>query len=187
MKLNHDDIKKTFEDHHKPLLYYANSFVKDMQAAEDIVSKAFLSLLENGADDSIGFLTVATRNEAINHLKHVKRKRQSHRSIAMLPIDYPEIDYSKDIIAAIQQVVDEMPQERKRIIRLLLNDNLSVNEIASAYNLSRDTVRVQKHRGIKEIKEALVGLIDPIKKRQITVNEWSRMGARTRSKILKYS
>ena len=77
--LNDKEISKVFEDcfrqFFKPLCYYAMGFVKDGEAAKDLVHDAFLSAWTHRHEIDFSlpmypyFLNL-TRNNAINYLEH---------------------------------------------------------------------------------------------------------------------
>ena len=74
-------FRAVFDQSFKDLCLFANRFVRDLPAAEDIAQEAFITLWNNHAImESMphikSFLYTITRNAAINHLKHEKIKNE---------------------------------------------------------------------------------------------------------------
>ena len=103
--LNDKEISKVFEDcfrqFFKPLCYYAMSFVKDGEAAKDLVHDAFLSAWTHRHEIDFSlpmypyFLNL-TRNNAINYLEHCE-VRARHAASEMKRLCFLEGKRYKEI------------------------------------------------------------------------------------------
>ena len=110
--LNDKEISKVFEDcfrqFFKPLCYYAMGFVKDSEAAKDLVHDAFLSAWTHRHEIDFSlpmypyFLNL-TRNNAINYLEHCE-VRARHAASEMKKgeaFEMPALDNHEELIAKI--------------------------------------------------------------------------------------
>ena len=84
-------FKKYFEEYYRPLCGFANKFIQDMEASDDIVQEAFLGLWNNREDildvKAIkNYLYSSVRNSCLNYLRHqkVKEKNQLIRFTTMI-------------------------------------------------------------------------------------------------------
>ena len=114
--MNDKEINKVFEDcfrqFFKPLCYYAMGFVKDGEAAKDLVHDAFLSAWTHRHEIDFSlpmypyFLNL-TRNNAINYLEHCE-VRARHAASEMKKgeaFEMPALDNHEELIAKILDTI----------------------------------------------------------------------------------
>ena len=130
--------------------------------AESIVQSVFVKLWDSRKALEIqslkGFLLVSVRNACFNELKHsaVVEKHKS-KVQASEPIDWPL--YEETIyLTQINQVIDRLPPQRRRIFNLSRIDGLKYREIALELNISSKTVEVQMGLALKFLREKLLPL-----------------------------
>jgi len=154
-----------YKTHFRPLCYFARGLIYNKEEAEDIVVETFIKLLRKRNDfDALhsikGFLYTATRNACLDFLKHVKRKTASHKEIIYLVEKDEDFIQSKIIKAELLQLilneVEQLPDIRKKIFKLIFIEGLSTAEIAETLDITVDTVRVQKARALHSIRTAIL-------------------------------
>ena len=79
-KIKNGDVQafeKLFRSYYKPLCYYADSFLNDMDSAEEIVQNIFYMFWKDRADLQIklsvkSYLFQAVQNKSYSYLKHLQ-------------------------------------------------------------------------------------------------------------------
>ena len=150
-----------FHQHYAPLSYFAYRLVEDKLLAEEMASEAFIKLWEHREKFTTpaylkNWLYNTVRNAAIDHLRKVKRLRvstdglQSHEQV--------EQSVLHRLIATetLQQVVRtlaQLPPKCRQVFRLYYFQGLTHGEIAQALNISPHTVKNQRNKAVRILKE----------------------------------
>jgi RNA polymerase sigma factor (sigma-70 family) len=151
-----------FKKYHGSFIEYAARFIDNRDEAKDIVAIAFIKVWEKRNFEHINvmvaFLVVVIRN-ACNSYLHLRRQRiVQHRAISYLATNTEnniEMRVTRsDLYRYILQEAEALPPARKKIFKMIYQDQLSVIEIASILKISVDTVRVQKARAINTLINA---------------------------------
>ena len=155
-----------FRKYYEPLYHFAGRFVKDAQAAENIVQDVFIKLWDKRAEWHVqssvkSYLYTAVKNHSLNYLKREK---------SMIPIDEvaanlrhcipsPEEDLIENEMAeAVREAIERLPQQCRRIYLMKRYDDLTYSEIAEVLNVSINTVKTQMKRAIKSLHKNLAYL-----------------------------
>jgi RNA polymerase sigma-70 factor (ECF subfamily) len=152
------------------LYYYCRKFIRDEHEASGIVQEAFTKLLENAGTIEIhtsieGYLMRMVHNLSMNYLRDNKAKRTSNLDrLSHLEMAYwEENGYDsllfKDMENLINNKVEKLPPENRKIFKMSRFQGLSNAEIASRLGISVRTVENQIYRSLKKLKELLVGEI----------------------------
>jgi RNA polymerase sigma-70 factor (ECF subfamily) len=158
-------INYIYNTHFRPLCYFARGLINNKEEAEDIVVETFIKLLRkrNDFDELTGikkFLYTVTRNACFDFLKHVQRKTASHKEIMHLMDKDEDFIQSRIIKAELLQLilneVEQLPDIRKKIFKLIFVEGLTTAEIAETLDITVDTVRVQKSRALHSIRTAIL-------------------------------
>ncbi len=139
---------------------YASNFLPTTEAAEDIVQELFTTMWEK----KITFLSFASfrtylfnsiRNASLNYLKHQNVESLYLEKLKETYQDVHEDDATEEeVYHLLFSTIDRLP-ERCREIFLMHMDGKKNEEIALALNISIETVKTQKKRAIRFIKEQL--------------------------------
>lgn len=161
---NRADFEQLFRTHYAVLCSYANNFLKDPDASEEVVQEVMFRLWVNR--DSIRFETSArsylfraVRNGCLNVLKHMDvreeyRAVQESRSQEWQRSQEDEVMVS-ELEQRIRKAVDGLPMERRKIFILSRYDGLTYAEIAARLNLSVKTVENQMSSALRTLREEL--------------------------------
>ncbi|MCG8581664.1 MAG: RNA polymerase sigma-70 factor [Bacteroidales bacterium] len=156
------DISKYFDLWYPGLVVFAQQFLPDQADAEDVVQNAFIKLFENfekGKHINVvkGYLYKTIRNKCINLIKHEKVK-QRHAQQAEKESFSEEFFLEKvleeETMTALVNAINTLPNQCKEILMLSLN-GLKNNEIAEDLNISINTVKSQKLRSYRRLREQL--------------------------------
>jgi RNA polymerase sigma-70 factor (ECF subfamily) len=123
---------------------------------EDLVQDVFLQAMERlrGLRDPLafgGWLTAIARNRATDYLRRAPR-------VTELPEDLPAAGTNaadRTEALAILAIVRELPEAYRETLVLRLVEGMTGPEIAARTGLTPASVRVNLHRGMKQLRERL--------------------------------
>ena len=152
-----------FDEYYSSLCLYANSVVSDLELSQDIVSDCFLRIWERKEAIHIEFsmknyLLLSVRNSIYSYLRSPEsRKTDLDLIIGRLentPIE--EYDLEKDeTILQVYKFIEELPEQRKKILELAAFKGLSYKEIAEMLGISVNTVKTQMSRAYLFLRDRL--------------------------------
>jgi RNA polymerase sigma factor (sigma-70 family) len=156
------DLKEIMNDYTEPLIRLAYYYVKDPQAAEDIVQEVFIKLyhaqntyVECG--ELKAFLYKMTANKCKDYLKSWSyRKVQLQNNIfpSNSKLDVDEL-IRKDEQTIIGEAILELPlKHREALIYYYFND-MTIRDIASLLSTPESTIKTRLRRGKELLKSKL--------------------------------
>ena len=145
-----------FKQYYNGLLYFASSYVKSKEDANDIVQSIFLNLWEHRfslhSDTNItAYLFTTTRNYCLNYLNHLKARsnyitfqEQNWKEVqlniyALEGFNPSSLDY-EELENNLRKAIDSMPEQCAKIFMLSRFDGLKYTEIAEKLTISVKTV-----------------------------------------------
>ncbi len=147
------------------LCAFANKFLNDPFAAEEVVQDIFLKLWENrfrllSEESGKSFLFQAVHNKSLNFLAHkqvVNRYSEMIQSVYANPeeFDAHESLMAKELNSSIEVIINSLPPECKKIFLMSRSDGKKHQEIASELNISIKTVETQLNRALKKMRSEL--------------------------------
>jgi RNA polymerase sigma-70 factor (family 1) len=145
------------------LCFFARRLINDDQAAEDIVADVFVKFWQKQFEfktvyNAKAFLYISTRNACINHNHKVNyqsriRERAQHFTNEFALTCLNEYIY-KDVVYLVYTIINELPDKCKQVMLMSFLDGSDSWQIAEQMKISVHTVRNQKSRGIKLIKNS---------------------------------
>jgi RNA polymerase sigma-70 factor (ECF subfamily) len=159
--------KNVFNHFYKGLVLYANNFLFDQQASEDVVQEVFISLWENAKNIEIktslkAYLYAMVRNKCLNYLKSVKVTDDLNvidlNSMLVLDDDLDLISEEEKTIVYnhILKIIETFPESMQQVFKLKFIENYKYEEIADEMGISVNTVKTQLKRAKVKISESLV-------------------------------
>jgi len=151
--------------HFRPLCYFAERLLGDMQDAEDIVTDQFMKLWNKHADfDSFSsikaFLYISTRNGCVNFLKHSKVVSAYQKEVSYLSegkdVEILHLMMEAELAHQLAKEIEVLPKTPRRIFELSYFDGLDNKEVSVQLGLSVKTIRNQKAKAVQLIKTALL-------------------------------
>ncbi len=160
-------FEECFRRHYRPLCHFAYRYLKEVEAAEDVVQDVFTGLLEarkefQDEEHLLRFLYVSVRNACLNQLKLKEIHAEVLEKVA--PREEPSEDefFAKvvraEVYREIMAAIDELPRECGKVFRLACVDGLSNDEVAQKLGISVNTVKVQKNRAKIQLRARLKDL-----------------------------
>ena len=158
------DFEIIFKAHYSNLCSYANSFLKDADASEEVVQEVMLkiwtgrkTLVINASLQS--YLFRAVRNGCMNVLKHLKIRDEYkyYREGTAVENQCSQEDtmIMAELELKIRKAIENLPMERKRVFILSRFEGLTYIQIADKLHLSVKTVENQMGKALKTLREEL--------------------------------
>ncbi len=149
------------------VLHFVNKLVEDTQEAEDITSETFITLYKdcekiNSYDHIKGFLRTTARYRCLDFIRRRNNRRSQQKSWQLelsgqLTNDQTleHLLIKEEVIARLYKEIEQLPEECRKIFKMLFYEGIEPKEIASLLNISVSTVRSQKSRALKLLRLAL--------------------------------
>jgi len=153
-----------FKSFFAELTIYATRFVEDMENAEEIVQDIFFNLWNNRLKLNINtsikaYLYTTVRNTCLNLIKHkkVESKYREHFSRQLREDELKPEDWmdGNELQKKINDTIDKLPPERKKVFVMSRFENLKYKEIAEQLDISVKTVENQMGKALKFLREEL--------------------------------
>jgi RNA polymerase sigma-70 factor (ECF subfamily) len=161
--LNEHTLESLFRDHFVGLCKFAAGYVKDDEAAKEIVQDSFVTLWEKR--DSIdlskpvkSYLSTTVRNKCLNYLRD--HKKFSTDLLALEHLTYEtvyETDHlvESDIRDQIAAAIAELPERCREIFVLSRFQHLKYQQIADQLRISVKTVETQMSKALQHMRTRL--------------------------------
>ncbi len=156
-------FKLVFDEYYSPLCLYANSIIHDMDLSQDIVSDCFIRVWERREKIKIEsslkyYFLVSVRNALYAYLKSPESRKEDINVVIERLENTPIDEYNLEKDKTIQQVyrlIEELPEQRRRILELAAFKGKTYAEIAEILNISINTVKTQMSRTYRFLREQL--------------------------------
>lgn len=160
------EISKLF---YERLLNFCIHYIKDREAAEEIVSNVFLKLWEKRKDLSSiqnpeTYFFIAVKNQSLNHLKQFSKYRVVYLEETgfqeLLNTDDPGKELERrELIFKMNQAIETLPGQCKIIFSLVKEEGLKYKEVAQILDISPRTVETQLVRAMQKLDRILTPFI----------------------------
>jgi len=147
------------------LCAFANKFLMNPQASEEVVQDIFLTLWEkrsilNNEGTGKSFLFQAVHNKSLNLLAHNKVVNSYSEMILAVYSHPEEFDAHESLMAKelnlrIQCIINNLAPECRKIFLMSRNLGKRHPEIAKELNISIKTVETQINRALKKLRKEL--------------------------------
>lgn len=155
-------FEKVFHYYYRHLVIFAMRYLTDRDAAENLVQNVFVKLWDKRKELQIqsikGYLMVAVRNQCHNELKHQQVDKKFQQSVHFEETDAEAEFPDEEVMSRIYAVIEQMPEQRRKIFKMNRLDGMKYKEIAAALHLSPKTVEVQIGHALKFLRENLSSL-----------------------------
>lgn len=150
-----------FRVYYTQLVVFTTKITSSQDEAQDIVTEVFLGLFKrchlfDNENNIRAFLYVSARNRCLNYLKAKKRHGIKSLELAgdIRDDTWLEYEYSikTEIVETIYNSIEHLPEECRKIFKLLYYDELKPAEVAARLQISVNTVYVQKSRAVNTLR-----------------------------------
>ncbi|GKG72000.1 RNA polymerase sigma-70 factor [Parabacteroides sp. AM58-2XD] len=156
----------------EPFILFANSYVRDMAAAEDIYMEAIIQYWEKRkelpADTNIpGYILTTVKNKSLNHLRHQvirtdvedqlydHRQRELNFRISSLESCDPSDLFTVEVKEIIRKTLNELPEQTRAIFFKSRYESKTNREIAAELEVSIKTVEFHISKALKLFRSRL--------------------------------
>ena len=148
-----------FDQYYDGLVLFANHWLNDAEAAEDVVQECFVDFWVNRRFEKITdgldkYLVQSVKHASLNYIRASKRREFRHE----LAAEYEDVSVQEEqqgewerLYTAIQQ----LPEERKRIFMMVCLEGKKYKEVADLLGISINTVKTQMGRAFQYLRETL--------------------------------
>jgi len=152
-----------FRAWYAPLVWQATRTVRDQAVAEELVQDVLLELWRRreqlAADGSPqAYLFRATRNRALNHLRHLKVQRASAPQLAgdgVRAASAPAELEAEEMTAAVHEALGELTPRCREVFEMSRVEGLRYHEIAERLGVSVKAVEAQMGKALRTLREHL--------------------------------
>lgn len=160
-----------YTSYYKRAFLFVKSYVRDDMVAEDIVSEALINLWETAKKETVehplSLLLIMLKNGALNYLKHQDVRQSAMDSISskmIRDLNYrittlqacdPEEIFSSEIVQIIQDTLESLPEQTRRVFEMSRYEYRSVKEIAEELSITPKGVEYHITKSLKELRIAL--------------------------------
>lgn len=150
-----------FDEYYSSLCLYANSMVHDLELSQDIVSDCFVRIWERRETIEIEssikyYLLLSVRNAMYSYMRSPEsRKTDINKVIDRLentPIEEYNLEKDKTILR-VTELIEQLPEQRKRILELAAFKGKTYTEIADLLGISVNTVKTQMARAYRFLRD----------------------------------
>lgn len=161
---NRDVFGQVFKTYYERLCNYANTFLNNMDEAEEMVQGTFLTLWEKREVIDIqisvkSYLYQAVHNNSLNRIKHNKVRRIYAGHVLNTVSDSTDAGNEKiladELEIKINEAVDSLPEQCRRVFQLSRFENLSYNEISMQLQISVKTIENHMGKALRILREKL--------------------------------
>jgi RNA polymerase sigma-70 factor (ECF subfamily) len=154
-------FKAIFDAHYQRLVLFADSFVLNTSAAEDIVQTIFTDLWQSGRwqNPSLAtqaYLYAAVRNRCLNEIRH-QNVRDTHniRYVQAMLNVWDDGEDGEALLDALKKSISRLPEQVRHTIELRYFHGKSIAETAAILHVSENTVKTHIKRGRATLKLSL--------------------------------
>jgi RNA polymerase sigma-70 factor (family 1) len=156
-------FEQIFKQFYRDISYFTEKVTGNKQEAEDITIQTFTKLFEryhlfNSLPNIRAFLYATARNASFNYLRDSKRlsaRQQEFMSHFEDENNLENEEIKAETLKTIYAAIEDLPDECKKIFKLIYLEGLNTQDIATLLNISAATIRSQKRRALQLLKLSL--------------------------------
>ena len=150
-----------YGQYYRPLVIFAERYLRDLAMAEDLVQDFFLRLMEDDYLNKIAaaslssFLYLSVKNRCFNRIEKndVLRNRVEIASID-IPVELIA-DINEEKINRVMHEIHQLPTRTQQAIECILIRGLKYHEAATELGISINTIKYLMKEGLKKLRERL--------------------------------
>lgn len=151
----------------KKLYYFVMGLLKDQTIAEEIIQEVFVKLWEkrDKVNADLNFENYIFMIAYNSVRKYFRDKSLESRILANMSAITPEeinstesIVIYNDLLSLVNEAIEKMPSQRKRVYKLSRHDGMSIQDISKKLNISKRTAENHLSRALKYLKEEIANI-----------------------------
>ncbi len=157
-----EGLKLLFDEYYRPLVLWADTFLNDVDGAEDLVQEFFVKLWEKNLGEKLfartlkAYLFASVKNRALNIREKFDPLKEAYdvTSIDRIQIEYD--DLTENMLAKVESEIEKLPPRTKEVVCGVYVDGLQYKEIAQKLDVSVATVKTLLVNALKQLREKCV-------------------------------
>ncbi len=154
--------EKLFQQHFRPAVLYAERLLGSVPEAEDLVQEVFITLLDTDftkINQVESYLYRCVRNAAIDSLRRrMKNRRCDIYGAELMQLPSEERSPAEEQayieqIGALYRRIEELPEQGRRIFRMICIEHKSYVETARLLSVSLHTIKTHMARSYKTLRK----------------------------------
>lgn len=153
-----------FGMYYATLCFFANKMVDDPESARDIVQDVFAWVFERKPHfDNLtalkSYLYSAVHNKSVNWVRRNRKSAQVFKEMGSEPIHHEDFcemaQIEAEFFEEVFRAVESLPAECRRIFQMSYVERLDVKTISERLGIAQSTVKTQRQRAKKMLRERL--------------------------------
>lgn len=147
------------DSYYKPLVLWADTFLNDIPASQDLVQDFFVTFWERKVYNRMslinfkGYLFTSIKNAALKYIeKRDPLKNSFPISSIVIELIEPD-DLTLEMIREIKAEIEKLPPRTREILKAVYIDGYQYKEVATKFNISITTVKTLILRAIKRLRD----------------------------------
>lgn len=158
---NQQGMNLLFDAYYKRLVVWADTFLRDLNLAEDVVQDLFVSIwkdkiyLNFKPETLASFLHVSVRNRCF---KRIEKRDVFRNALVLDHVDLAFEEYNERHDLIVSRVLEEMallPERSREVMNSVFVEGLKYREVAERYGISVSTVKTLLGNSVKKLREQL--------------------------------
>jgi RNA polymerase sigma-70 factor (family 1) len=156
-----------FKCYYRELRYFIEKIINNREEAEDITVQLFTKLFKmhgqfDTSENIKAFLFITARNTCLNYLSSEQRNKKRLKKFTDLQSTHSPVIPDNEllhqemieayVLNSVYEEVERLPNECRRIFKMLYIEGLKPSEIAKELNLTPETIRSQKRRALQLLR-----------------------------------
>jgi len=157
-------FERVFKEHYDGLCRFANSYLLDVDEAEEVVQGTFIGFWEKRENLQIetslkAYLYRSVRNSCLNEIKRQKVRQVHAQAVLQQEVQVAEASdhdaLKMELEDRIHHAIQTLPEQCRLIFKMSRFEELKYQEIADQLGLSIKTVENQIGKALKVLREQL--------------------------------
>ncbi|MEM6699494.1 MAG: RNA polymerase sigma-70 factor [Bacteroidota bacterium] len=153
-----------FKSNFAYLCNFAQQYVEDWDAAQDLCQKVFIQLWEkrttlDSNQNLKSYLFTAVRNRCLNYIRDHKKYRSKILDLDCGNIEFAEqaIDRlaANDLQTIIEEALNQLPEKCRKVFEMSRFQEMKYKEIAEELEISQKTVEAHMSKALKLLRAHL--------------------------------
>ena len=161
---NRDVFKQVYDLYYETIYTFVYNLVRNEEEAQDITTDTFVKLWRlrdrfESLNNIKAFLYVTSRNASLDHFRKLQRQRSLQKDLNYLFDTEARLGHeviSAEVISELYMRIEQLPDACRRIVKMILFENLNTAEIAEKLGISNQTVLNQKAKAVSKLSKALL-------------------------------
>lgn len=151
-------LEHLFDQYYRPLVLWADTFLNNMQQAEDTVQDFFIKLWEKELYRNLEVGKVKTYlYTSIHHLSlnRVGKKDPLRRAYDINSFNTSWEEYDRDweeVLSRIEGEVEKLPERSREVVQAVYLEGMRYKEVAERYGISVATVKTLLVNSLRKIR-----------------------------------